>query len=85
MAIYEYWCRACGAEMDIDHPMSDSSPRACKCGAQMVKRIGSGNFILKGGGWPGKSIKSKNESFKEQVRREKQENIPGPDTLPRSG
>lgn len=83
MAIYDYWCRVCGRERTENHGMTETPIIKCKCGTQMVKKLGGCNFVLKGGGWPGQDIKRKDEMFKKQIERENKENIPGPDTLPR--
>ena len=84
--LYDYVCLHCGHSQEASHSMNDSPEVICKvCGKQMVKKISNCNFILKGGGWPGKEISRKDESFKKQVEREKQEGIKGPEDLPRSG
>lgn len=53
MPLFDMRCPACGrTEKDIfmKYQNSDKSHR-CQCGAEMVKEISAGNFILKGSGW----------------------------------
>jgi putative FmdB family regulatory protein len=53
MPTYEYACAACKHEWEIEQKISADPIKKCpKCGKnKAVRQIGSGNFILKGGGW----------------------------------
>lgn len=53
MPTYEYKCNSCGYAFEQEQRMSDPPIKKCpKCGKLQVKRlVGTGNFILKGGGW----------------------------------
>jgi putative FmdB family regulatory protein len=53
MPTYEYACAACKHEWEIEQKISENAIKKCpKCGKnKAVRQIGSGNFILKGGGW----------------------------------
>ncbi|MFW6050550.1 MAG: FmdB family zinc ribbon protein, partial [Myxococcota bacterium] len=54
MPTYAYACDACGAEFEREQRMTDKPIKKCtSCGKQKARRMiaGSGNFILKGGGW----------------------------------
>lgn len=53
MPTYEYRCEACGAEFErVQRITEDANPECLKCGEAEARRlVGSGNFILKGGGW----------------------------------
>jgi putative FmdB family regulatory protein len=58
MAIYEYKCSGGCGIVEIQHSMSAPPYTLCpKCEDAPCERLVSRNsFILKGGGWPGKSI-----------------------------
>ena len=51
--IYEYKCKACGAEHTIEHSITEQPKKQCpECGKMQLKRLISQNsFCLKGGGW----------------------------------
>lgn len=53
MPTYEYRCDACGNEWELEQRITADAIRDCpKCGKPKAKRlVGTGNFILKGGGW----------------------------------
>jgi putative FmdB family regulatory protein len=54
MPTYEYGCDSCGAEFEREQSIKDAPIKKCpKCGKAKARRMiaGSGNFILKGGGW----------------------------------
>lgn len=53
MPTYEYCCRACGHEFELEQRITEEPAKDCpKCGEPEARRlVGSGNFILKGGGW----------------------------------
>ncbi len=48
MPTYDYQCRACGAELEIFQPISESAKRKCpECGAlKLNRKIGTGAGIL---------------------------------------
>lgn len=60
MPIYEYVCKACGAESEILQKVSD--PPAKECPAchkkKLVKTISAAGFRLSGGGWYETDFKS---------------------------
>ncbi|MCA9603435.1 MAG: zinc ribbon domain-containing protein, partial [Myxococcales bacterium] len=53
MPTYEYECEACGKGFEIEQRITEDRLKKCpKCGKLKLKRlVGTGNFILKGGGW----------------------------------
>ena len=53
MPTYEYTCDNCGYEFEREQRITENPIRKCPaCGKLKARRlIGSGNFILKGGGW----------------------------------
>ena len=53
MPTYDYACKACGAEMEIFHSMSESRRKCPECGALKLERqIGTGaGFLFKGDGF----------------------------------
>src|SRR4030095_14230744 len=53
MPTYEYACRACSHEFEVEQSIKDKPISKCpKCGRRQARRmITQGNFILKGGGW----------------------------------
>lgn len=53
MPTYEYECQACGHAYEREQRITEDAIKKCPaCGKQKAKRlIGTGNFILKGGGW----------------------------------
>lgn len=53
MPIYEYVCRACRAETEIMHRISDPPARKCpQCGKlKLEKQVSAAGFRLGGGGW----------------------------------
>lgn len=54
MPTYEYGCDACGACFEREQSIKDAPIKKCpECGKSKARRMiaGSGNFILKGGGW----------------------------------
>lgn len=70
MPIYEYVCRACGAEMEKLQRVSEEPLRECpECKEQaLTKKISAAGFRLKGGGWyvtDFRGDKPKGESSKE--------------------
>lgn len=53
MPTYEYACDACGHEYEREQRITEDAIKDCpSCGKPEARRmVGSGNFILKGGGW----------------------------------
>ena len=53
MPIYEYVCRACGAEREVMQKISDAPLTRCpQCEAEAFeKKVSAAGFQLKGGGW----------------------------------
>lgn len=53
MPTYEYECQACGHAYEREQRITEDAIKKCPaCGKLKAKRlIGTGNFILKGGGW----------------------------------
>jgi putative FmdB family regulatory protein len=63
MPIYEYACRACGAQSEISHRISDPPATVCPvCGKpELSKQISAAGFRLKGSGWYETDFKSGNK------------------------
>lgn len=58
MPIYVYECRKCGTTFDMVRSIDEADlPVKCPCGGPCTKKVVETNFILKGGGWPGKDNK----------------------------
>ena len=53
MPTYEYQCEACKHGFEVEQRITEPRLESCpKCEKPKLKRlIGTGNFILKGGGW----------------------------------
>lgn len=53
MITYEYKCRSCGKEFEVERRITDNSDQECpKCSStDTYKLISSGEFVLNGGGW----------------------------------
>lgn len=53
MPIYEYVCRACGAEREVMQKISDAPLTTCpECqAAAFEKKVSAAGFQLKGSGW----------------------------------
>ncbi len=53
MPTYEYACSACGHELEVEQRITADPLKKCpECGKLKLRRlVGSGNFVLKGGGW----------------------------------
>ena len=53
MPTYEYACDACGKGFEVEQRITEDALKKCpKCGKLKLRRmVGTGNFILKGGGW----------------------------------
>ena len=53
MPTYEYECTACAHDFEIEQRITADRLKKCpKCKKMKLKRlVGTGNFILKGGGW----------------------------------
>ena len=59
MALYEYRCGKCKREFELEQRITDQPKRFCpKCDGPVTRLISRSTFVLKGGGWPGKSITS---------------------------
>ncbi len=52
MPIYEYKCKKCNEQFEIQQKMSDAQLTECTaCGGELKKLITNTSFVLKGGGW----------------------------------
>jgi len=52
MPIYAYRCLKCAAEPEFIQKMSDPPMTECEsCGGELVRKVTSAAFHLKGGGW----------------------------------
>ncbi|WP_272088131.1 FmdB family zinc ribbon protein [Nannocystis bainbridge] len=52
MPIYAYRCLQCEAEPEFIQKMSEDPITVCEaCGGQLVRKVTSASFHLKGGGW----------------------------------
>lgn len=60
--MYEFKCESCGQVIQENHPIGKApSKLSCAgCGGS-CERVWSCNFVLVGGGWPGKSSKMKSD------------------------
>lgn len=60
MPIYEYRCKACGAEVEISQRMVDPPAKKCpECGKpKLEKLMSAAGFRLSGGGWYESDFKS---------------------------
>ena len=63
MPIYEYTCKACGAESEIMQKLSDPPAKECPVchKKKLVKNISAAGFRLSGGGWYETDFKSGNK------------------------
>jgi len=61
MPTYDFKCERCGKEYSILRSMNESSePYKCNnCHVNCTRVVFTPEFILKGSGWPGKTIKEK--------------------------
>ena len=53
MPIYEYACRGCESEFEVEQRITEDPVKTCpRCRSRKVKRlISQTSFVLKGGGW----------------------------------
>ena len=54
MPTYEYHCDACDKDFAVEQRITEKPLKKCKnCGKMKARRMisGTGNFVLKGGGW----------------------------------
>lgn len=53
MPTYEYSCKACDHGFETEQRITADALKTCpKCHAdQLIRLVGTGNFILKGSGW----------------------------------
>ncbi len=72
MPIYEYSCKACGAELEIRQKFADDPLTDCpECGSPSLERlVSTSSFALKGDGWYAdgygpKKAESKSEGTKD--------------------
>jgi putative FmdB family regulatory protein len=63
MPIYEYTCKACGAESEIMQKLSEPPAKECPVchKRKLVKNISAAGFRLGGGGWYETDFKSGNK------------------------
>lgn len=63
MPIYEYVCKACGAESEIMQKLSEPPAKECPVchKKKLVKHISAAGFRLAGGGWYETDFKSGNK------------------------
>ncbi len=63
MPIYEYVCKACGAESEIMQKLSDPPAKECPVchKKKLQKNISAAGFRLSGGGWYETDFKSGNK------------------------
>jgi len=74
--LFTYECKSCGG-LERDFPIGKAPRKVkCKCGAPAKRTYESMSFVLKGGGWPGKSgsfnreMTQRNESAGRKMRKE---------------
>jgi len=60
---YEYFCEDCQEVIEKEFPFGKAEKTvSCeKCGKEAERYLGNVNFVLKGGGWPSRSVRMKNE------------------------
>lgn len=52
MARYDYHCPACGAQFEVEHPMSERPEITCPtCGAVAEQVFGTSGIVFKGSGF----------------------------------
>lgn len=52
MLTYEYKCKSCEHQFEIEQRISDEVLKSCpKCEGELYRLISNGNFILQGSGW----------------------------------
>jgi putative FmdB family regulatory protein len=52
MLTYEYKCKSCEHQFEIEQRISDEPLKSCpKCEGELYRLISNGNFILQGSGW----------------------------------
>ena len=63
MPIYEYVCKACGAESEVMQKLSDPPAKECPVchKKKLVKTMSASGFRLSGGGWYETDFKSGNK------------------------
>jgi putative FmdB family regulatory protein len=60
--IFEYGCKKCGEVFEKDFPIGKAEAEVpCKCGEPAGRYYGNMSFVLKGGGWPGRSNRMNTE------------------------
>ena len=58
--LYEYYCEACDKVFELDFKMGEAPKTStCECGKSAERYFGNVGFILKGGGWPSKTGRTK--------------------------
>lgn len=63
--IFEYRCESCSKLIEREYSIGKApSSIKCDCGNDCDRYYGSMNFVLKGSGWPGRSLKMKQEQTK---------------------
>lgn len=52
MPVYEYLCKKCEKNFEIQQKMADPPKKKCpECSGQLVKQLSLSGFQLKGSGW----------------------------------
>jgi predicted nucleic acid-binding Zn ribbon protein len=74
--IYVYVCEKCDCVIEKDFPFGKPKESVtCECGEKAHRDFANGGFLLKGNGWPGKSLnfgekqKAKNEKAGKNMRK----------------
>src|SRR5690242_4517664 len=83
MPTYEYTCDACGHNYELVQRITEEAIKKCpRCGKPKAHRlVGSGNFILKGGGWEsdlysGKSNRAPEKASKSETKEKSSASTP---------
>ncbi len=59
---YDYECDSCGEVFEKEFPLGKAPQKVkCSCGKRADRQIGAVGFILKGGDWPGQTMRRKAE------------------------
>lgn len=79
MPLYEYQCEGCSELFEYMEKMADDPREICEeCGGKIKRKMSTGGFILKGGGWykDGYQKPPKEDSFLREVREKAIERVP---------
>ncbi len=69
MAAYSYYCEKCDSvfDKDFDFGKAPNNVKCDRCNTDCKRSYDSCSFVLKGGGWPGKSMKFNKEQTDKNI------------------